>query len=229
MLWTFASENGKTGSIPTAWIGKDKAESRASCKGCILLDSHDCYAHYGTPAIGHASLSKAAARGEDRSMERAFKNRSVQAKMVRIGAIGEPGVLPLSWWKKIRATAKSAKLDVIAYTHRWRKRPDLAKEAMASCDSMDEVDEALRMGFRVAVVLPEDHKGLRFTTPGGAKGLVCPAIATGHKVQCNECRKCDASRPGPVIGFPNHGPKARGIRRSRAAKAAKEQKDAESL
>ena len=206
VLWTYASDNEKTGSIPTAWIGKNKAESRATCGDCPLLESGQCYAHFGTPAIGHAALSKAAARGADRSMERAFQNRSVRAKMIRVGAIGEPGVLPLSWWQGVRAAAKKAGLDVIAYTHSWRVRPDLAGESMASCDDIFAVDEALAMGFRVAVVLPEDHACARFVTPGGAKGIVCPAILTNHKVQCNECRLCDGSKPGPVIGFPDHGP-----------------------
>ena len=34
--------------------------------------------------------------------------------------------------------------------------------------------------------------------------VVCPEQATG-RVTCNDCRLCDASRPGPVIAFREHG------------------------
>jgi cytochrome c5 len=96
---------------------------------------------------------------------------------------------------------------------------------MASCDDLSEVDGALAAGFRVAVVLPWNHEG-RFTTPNGAKGIVCPAMAAeskGRKVTCNDCRLCDGSKPGPVIGFPNHGPQA--SHKRRAAKNLKEWHD----
>ena len=69
-------------------------------------------------------------------------------------------------------------------------------------------DEAIGLGFRATVVLPYDFKGRRFTTKGGAKGIVCGAILS-DKVTCNNCRLCDASKPGPVIGFVDHGPQHR--------------------
>ena len=65
------------------------------------------------------------------------------------------------------------------------------------------------MGFRVAAVLPWSFQGRTFTTPGGTKGIVCPAILSPEKVTCNDCRLCDGSKPGPVIGFPDHGPGTR--------------------
>lgn len=217
-LWTGTTSNSKTGNVPTLWIGRTRKESKASCKGCPLLDNGDCYAQYGTPAIGHSSMIKARDKGKNYSLASALLNSRRSAKMARFGAIGDPSALPMAYLHKAMKAVKAFGLDVVAYTHHWRAKPELAGLFMASCDSLADADTAIAMGYRVAVVLPWDHEG-RFTTPEGAKGIVCPAIAAdakGRKVTCNDCRLCDGSKRGPVIGFPDHGPS--GSAKQRAAK-----------
>ncbi len=226
VLWSARSSNTKTGDVPTAWIGRTRFESKVSCLDCPLLANGSCYAQFGTPAIAHSSMIAAADRGKSRTMMEAINGRSPTARMLRVGAIGEPGRLHLSWWRAVRAAATAAKLDVLAYTHQWRNRPDLAKHSMASCDTLAEADEAIAMGYRATVVLPADHVTPQFKTPGGAIGIICPAIQSKilnvkKPVTCNSCRLCDGAKKGPVIGFPDHGPKVR-----KYTRAQKKQKEA---
>ena len=215
-MWTGTTTNTKTGDIPTLWVGSTRDESKASCKGCPMLDN-GCYAQSGTPAMGHSSMIRAAARGKKYTLRAALGTAKRSAKMARFGAIGDPGALPKSYLDKAINAVRSIGLDVIGYTHHWQTKAHLAGVFMASCDTLAQADEALTKGWRVAVVLPWDHTG-RFETPNGAKGIVCPAMAAeekGRTLTCNDCRLCDGSKPGPVIGFPNHGPQVSHKRRAR--------------
>jgi len=83
---------------------------------------------------------------------------------------------------------------------------------MASCDSLVAADEAVDAGWRATVILPWNSP-LDVVTPAGRDVLVCPE-QTKRGVNCNTCGLCDASRRGPdVIGFLDHGPRARGLKR----------------
>ncbi len=212
-MWTGTTKNVKTGNVPTLWVGKTREQSYDSCKGCKLLETKDCYAQFGTPSMAHKSMIRAADKGKDYSLKQALMDSRRSAKMARFGAIGDPGALPLDYITKAIAAVRKAGLDPVGYTHHWRDKPELAGVFMASCDDLSEVDDALAKGFRAAVVLPWDHEG-KFTTPGGAKGIVCPAMVK-QGLTCNDCRLCDGSKRGPVIGFPNHGPQVQHLLRKR--------------
>ena len=205
-LWIKGSTNSKTGDVPTMYIGRTRDESRESCKGCPLLEDGSCYAQFGTPAIAHSGMTKAHERGKDYSLKTALDGSRRAAKMARLGALGDPGAL-----RNVKAVIRKIRdfgLDAVGYTHHWRGRPELAGELMASCETLEGADQAIDNGYRAAVVLEADFKGRKFTTPKGRNGIVCPAILS-DKVTCNDCRLCDGSKPGPVIGFPDHGPKSR--------------------
>tara|TARA_R110002167_G_scaffold86297_1_gene233653 strand:+ start:513 stop:1250 length:738 start_codon:yes stop_codon:yes gene_type:complete len=214
-LWISSVKNRKTGDVPTLAIGRTREESKASCKGCTLLESGDCYAQYGTSAMGHASMEKAHARGKDYSLKAALLGAKRSAKMARFGMIGDPAALGIDYIKKAVGIVNSFEMAAVGYTHHWKKAPEFAGILMASCDNISEVDTAMDMGYRATVVLPWDHEG-NFTTPEGRKGIVCPAISKGRT--CNTCLLCDGSKKGPIIGFPNHSNKAR----AKLAKAKKQ-------
>lgn len=219
-MWTGTTTNTKTGDVPTLWVGSTREESKASCKGCPLLESKQCYAQFGTPSIGHGSMIRAAKKGKRYTLKAALQASKRSAKMARFGAIGDPAALPMEYLRKAIKAVRSVGLDPVGYTHHWRSKPELAGVFMASCDSLEDCDDAIAMGYRATVVLPWDHTG-KFTTPQGATGIVCPAMTAeekGASVTCNECRLCDGSKAGPVIGFPNHGPKD--AHKRRAAKSA---------
>jgi hypothetical protein len=213
VYWTPGTTNHKTGDVPTAHVGATREESIASCQGCPRLAHRNCYAQFGAPGLGHVNIIKRAARtGERYDLASALLNRHPDARMVRVSSVGEPGRLPLSWWQTTAREVRRIGLALVAYTHVWRERPDLAPYAMASCETPAEADEAIAAGFRATVVLPHDFEGRAFTTPAGRRGVVCPAmVAKG--VSCNTCRLCDASRKGPVVGFLDHGPQNRGVQR----------------
>ena len=212
-LWTETTSNTKTGPVPTLAIGRTREESKASCVGCKHLTNKTCYAQNGTVAMGHNAMVKAYAKDPEPerrySLRRALANRRLSAKMVRLGSIGDPGALPGGYLARVLDVIKGEGLDPVGYTHHWRGRPDLAGLLMASVDTLHEADEAIRAGFRAAVVLPWDWKARRFTTPEGHVGIVCPAILKPDVVTCNTCRLCNGAKAGPVIGFPDHGPKVR--------------------
>lgn len=78
---------------------------------------------------------------------------------------------------------------------------DLRIWLMASCETLDQADEAAARGWRAAALLPRDHEGTTFRTPEGRAGVLCPWDRDG--TTCNTCRMCSVwEHPeGPVIGF----------------------------
>ena len=221
-LCTATSKNSKIGNVPQIWIGATREESRQSCRdvGCPLLHKKHggqggdgapvCYAQHGTPSFGHSAMARAAARGKDYSLVTALDHASRSARMVRLGAIGDPAALAPIDGAFIRRMVARAGMSLVGYTHGWvlASATQWRGRIMASCDSLEDADRAIDAGWRATVVLPSDHEGRIFSTPARHTGIVCPAILKPGKVTCNTCRLCDGSKDGPVIGFPDHGPGA---------------------
>ena len=220
-LWTARSNNAQTGDIPALWIGETREKSLESCEGCPIMD--DCYSQNGTPALAHSSMIRAMRRGKTYKLRDALLNSVRSARYARFGVIGDPGALPHPYLMKAIGAVKAMGMGVLGYTHHWRDKPELAGIFMASCETLEQCDQAIAAGFRAAVILPWDHEG-PFITPNGAKGEVCPAKtgqALGRKLTCNSCGRCDGSKPGLVVGFPNHGPKYWRKRRDKIRQAVK--------
>jgi hypothetical protein len=153
-----------------------------------------------------ASVGRAFTRGKDYTLQEALRTARRSARMVRYTAIGDGGRVPKAYADDIISTVRAAGLQLVGYTHHWRE-PAVADawrgRLMASADTLADADEAISAGWRTAVVLPEGAGDT--VTPGGHIVKVCPAIKSNNRVTCNDCRLCDASRRGPVIGFPAHG------------------------
>ena len=218
ILWASGTSNRKTGDIPTAWIGETREISYASCNGCPLRE-RDCYAHNGTPAMGHASMIKSYQKNEDKTrydLDTALNSRSVTARYVRMSAIGDAARANPVEVRNAEATTRANGLGWLSYTHFWEEVAERGDQHLftASTGSLEEADTALAAGYsRVTVVLPWDAFASgknTFTTPNGEKGVICPAMsahAKGTRVTCNQCGLCDPKAKGPkVIGFPGHGP-----------------------
>lgn len=221
LLWTDGkrSKNTKVGRVPTLWVGDSRAACRASCKGCPMLpkapkidtlglSKGECYAHTGAPIIAHSSVVKSARKDpEAYTMASALTRRHKAAKMVRLSAIGDVGRVGREVADRIVATARDATLSVVGYTHHWREervRDAWRGRLMASCNSIAAADSAVAQGWRATVVVPESTERVSFT-PKGNKVVVCPAQIAEGKVDCNACRLCDASKPGPIVAFREHG------------------------
>lgn len=204
ILWSARSTNAKTGDVPTAWIGDTIEAARATCAGCPLLDA-GCYAWTGSPRMAFASIRRSA---RDTSLPHALRKRAKSARMVRVSAIGDIGGEGTATRDDIVARVKAVGLAIVGYTHRWRDaatRDVWRGLLMASCDTPGDADRARSEGWRAAVVLPSDAPA-RSVTPAGHTVVVCPAQTSDGRVTCNTCRLCDASKPGPIVGFREHGP-----------------------
>jgi hypothetical protein len=160
-------------------------------------------------------MARAAEGGKDYSMETALDGRSVKAKAVRLTAIGDVAASSslVAYAVAAAAVARAAGLAVIGYTHGHglAHAAPLSGLLMASVDTLQDADTLTAAGWRVAVKLPPTPPGSTpartTTTPAGRTVVTCPVLVRPDAdLTCNACRLCDASRPGPIIGFPDHGP-----------------------
>ena len=221
-LWTATTSNRKTGSVPTLAVGATREQSFESCRDCGLLQGNRadgkgyCYAQHGTPAMAHAQMVKTNRQDPTRyTFERAMSERYVSARMVRFGSIGDPSAIDHDTLRRWIDYVIEQGMSVVGYTHHWHDPANqwLREHFMASCDTFEQVDEAIAMGWRAAVVTDQDYDAMTQRAVDGSPYLLCPAIAStrkeGPKLTCNDCRLCDVKRNRQVIVFPNHGPTRR--------------------
>ena len=220
------SSNIKTGDVPQIAIGTTRAESITSCQAAecaFLATKHGgkggtfrkdgaqiplCYAQYGTPALAHSAMIRSAANGKDKTLRAAFMGSVRSARMLRLGSIGDPGSLSVADGKYIRDMADTMRVKLIGYIHGWTRTTDETQQwrgqIMASCDTLTEADEAIKAGWRPAVVLPRGYDKPTFTTPGGTTGRVCKAQLPKSRATCNTCLMCDGDPTKPPVGFIDH-------------------------
>jgi hypothetical protein len=217
------SGNVKTGDVPTVWVGRNRAQSLASCHGCALLASGDCYAQYGTPLLGQSSISATAAKRKSwrtYAITYALKHRARSARMVRFSALGDVARADRGQVSEAIRETLAAGLAVVGYTHFWRERRAayLRGRLMASTGSVAEAREANARGWRASIVLPAGTVGTVRNDDGTVFAVECPAIAAarlGKTYTCNDCAStkrgalCDASIDAPNVYFADHGPRAR--------------------
>lgn len=77
----------------------------------------------------------------------------------------------------------------------------------ASCDNLNQVDNAMALGIPAATILPEVSEKVTYT-PAGNKVITCPATYN-DKIQCSNCGSgkplCARADRSYAIGFPVHG------------------------
>jgi len=221
VIWLAQTPNLKTGNVPTGYVGTTLAEVRSSCVGCPLLDG-DCYAW-----AGHAR--GAMMRHEERyhqeperfSVDSVLKRRRKTARIARLGAMGDPAHAERDGLWGDLDKLRSADLQVVSYSHFWREdyAQDLRDVCMASCETAEDAENAIAMGWKPSLILPWDHymtSGRRFyLNDGHDEGIVCPAQLKPGAVTCNDCRLCCVSHPVwkagrlKAIGFLDHSRRAR--------------------
>jgi len=226
------STNTKTGDIPQITLTSPlvnaqswpevKEKLRSSCKGCPLLTQENgskCYAWAGRSVMGTASMMKSAlAKPERYSMKEALRTRKAHVRAVRLSPIGDPSAALPEVFTSVVKTIRDNGLRVLAYTHFWKTRGSHLKgQVMASCDSLEDADLAVDLGWRATVVIPSSwpKEQAQGVTPGGNRFVVCPAMLSKARgkakpTQCNDCKLCDATLSGPIVAFPDHGVTASG-------------------
>lgn len=128
--------------------------------------------------------------------------------------LGPDGRPDLEYIAAVNAFA-AARPDVtiIGYSHAWRQlRPDMfvGYSVAASCDTADDIAEAIAAGWAPVTVVPEtDPAGVIGSTVGGRRIVECPNTTRG--VQCVDCRLC--ARPQrATVAFRAHGTRRRAFR-----------------
>lgn len=188
------SRNRKTGPVVQVWIMRQDispvdavktGEDVSVCGNCIHRHFKDgaCYVIPGhaPQATWNAYRAGRYARATPGEVAVILARR-----VVRLGAYGDPGALPGNVIEPIAETAA----EVLAYSHHWRARPDLAAVAMASVDSIAERLEAKAAGWRTFRVTEGDK---------GSGESICPAAEeskTRRPITCKECRACNGNARG---------------------------------
>ena len=222
MLWVGRSTNDKTGDIPQGYVGKDKAQTEKSCKGCPLRGD-GCYHWMGHPRAAQASMQRGYEKKPERyTLAHALGESRRMANYARGAVGGDPWVFSREvveeWIDQIIGEGMKG---LLLYTHfAADKGAHLKGLAMASVDSLDEADSRIREGWRAAMMTHEfkapgskrpqlqhlpEWNGEKFITPDGHEGVVCPAQYKA--VDCNSCGLCDAQRKGkpvPLVIFLKH-------------------------
>ena len=216
-ILTHASANRKTGALDQVWILRADLDPIAAVRaGADASICGDCpHRGDGTGArrscyvnLGQAPRSVYAAwrRGRYPRITRARLAVACYGRAIRLGAYGDPAILPAS---VLRSLTIGAVLHT-GYSHQWRdpRAAHARAYCMASADSEAEAREARAAGWRVF------HVGAPI-----AGAIVCPASAeyrarTGRVVQCADCGLCGgltraglpvAPRVAPIITIAPHG------------------------
>jgi len=151
-------------------------DAKTVCKGCPLASNKGCYVNARTVT----GVQKAYWAGNRPSAKSSDYSALFSGRYVRLGAYGNPSLLPLHKLEKVVKTAKSW----TGYFHDWHlMRPERARKygrfLMASCEPSN-ADKAKKLGLRTFTTrkagdqLPPDE-------------LWCPS---DRGVTCDQCRLC---------------------------------------
>lgn len=203
------TSNSKTGDVPTVWIGRTREESIESCQGCDLLNGA-CYAQKGSPAWALSAMQRAGSKSI--SPKEAIRLMARGARMVRVGAIGDPARVLIDWGEYLRPFVREG-LRIVGYTHFPKERPELRDLFFASADKIAQLREYLSMGWSVTlpvIATAEQFAALQGRTLGGIPVTPCPAQRS-RRVSCNTCRLCAVGSSPRIVVFREHGRTSAGI------------------
>lgn len=202
---TLTSANDKTGNMIQTWILSEHAHpvearrngsDRAYCGDCPMRS--ECYVEWGKAP---ANVWKTFARGGYMDLRRkpALMKRLTMGRMVRLGAAGDPAMIPLQYWLRLLETAEGW----TGYTHQWRQpwAQAMRELCMSSVETAADADIARAMGWRTFRVRAS-------TEPIQPREMACLNETSGRK--CIDCMACDgALKPSAAsVAIVFHGPKA---------------------
>lgn len=208
-LWN-RSNNPKTGDMLQSWIlmrdihpheaivsGRDES----ICGHCIHRRNEDgkrsCYVSMNAPG----QIWKAFQRGRYPQVSPEEASELVAGKKIRIGAYGDPAMVPVEVWKLLIRHASMT----TGYTHQWREMSNEYSDfCMASVDTAEDAAHAKALGYRTFRCITADESLLD-------QEVLCPASAEAGKLTtCDECGLCrgsmsDRSTSIPTIAITVHG------------------------
>lgn len=192
---TWSSSNRKTGDMAQTWILREDVLPTAALKtgadASICGDCphrpvvkggkmrRSCYVNVGqAPQAVWRTLQ----RGGYAEMSPAEAGERLAGRGVRLGAYGDPGMVPVDVWRDLTAHARMH----TGYTHQWRDLDDVwASFLMASADSVEDRREARQRGWRSFYVAPAG-------TERADGAVLCLSEARG--TSCLDCGACAGTR-----------------------------------
>lgn len=199
------SSNRKTGPGVQVWIldrtmhpsdsRRSGTDAKRQCRGCPLSSYRGCYV-IDMPLISIWKKYQAGDYPKHGPGSQEFRDL-FYGKYVRLGAYGNPSLIPLRTVKKIAGLARR----ITGYFHDWHLMPAPRARAygqflMASTHPHD-VKRAWRLGLRT------------FTTgamAGEQHGIEC--LSDSHGITCSQCGLCDGNlrrRDLPNVWIRPHG------------------------
>ena len=198
-------KNKKTGNMLQTWILRSdidpckaflSGQDISVCGNCKHRELGTCYV---TLFYAPWNVYQAYQRCESYTHVSKENMDIIKGRYIRIGSYGDPAAVPIHVWHDLCSIAKGW----TGYTHGWKDcNPDLKKYCMASVDSLQEMKQAIRKGwrtFRVRCIDDEKEKG----------ELTCPAsVEAGKKLNCLQCLSCSgtSSKRKANVCIKAHGP-----------------------
>lgn len=203
------SNNSKTGDMPQVWILRSDlhptealrtGEDVSICGNCpyrpqelgdgaLKKHSRKCYVN----TMSFNAVYKKYANNGYETADLDSLAQLLTGKKVRLGAYGDPSLIPIEILDKILVNCEST-----GYTHRWQNcDEDYSRYLMASCDNAIDVIQATIKGYRTFYVQNIENFDNVTRAVDNIKFAVCPASKEmGKKVQCQDCMICSGTRSG---------------------------------
>jgi hypothetical protein len=192
---TWNSSNRKTGNMAQTWILRqdirptDAVKTRADESICGMCPhrgdvatgaGRSCYVNVGQAP---QAVYRAYVEGKYPRMSPAEAGLRLAGRGVRLGAYGDPAMVPIEVWQDLTADAAMH----TGYTHQWRTLDQAwAHFLMASADSVEDRRDARLSGWRSFFVAPRGA-----AVPDGA--VLCMAERDKPR-SCLDCGACAGTR-----------------------------------
>ena len=207
---TQASENSKTGAIPTS-----TSEQSSCAPSCPFLNK-GCYAKYGPQVIHWRKVSNAE-RGVDWSEFVTLIRKLSKGQLWRHNVAGD---LPhnngeIDYTKLRQLIDANRGRKGYTYTHHTlndhnrvclENANSMGFTINVSTESVEDADHVMTEYNLPATAVVHSEKTDRFyTTESGRKVITCPAALFPGKVTCATCGLCQIADRKFIVAFPAHG------------------------
>ncbi len=190
---------GKSGRIDATY-----ASIKHSCPSTCELKDKGCYAQNSYVGMivqrlerrGRGQTPLAIARAEARAIDAAYDGRNIPPNtFLRLHVSGDSrtvkGTRVLS--KAVTRWLNRGGSMAYTYTHAWRNVPRSAWNSistLASVSTVKEAEQALKLGYAPALVVPEHTDDKSYKLNGSSiTWIPCPA-QTKDDIGCSDCKLC---------------------------------------
>jgi hypothetical protein len=183
-----SGENGKLGriisshiiSVATDPINATKTGDNTDNCGYCPLKNGICYVNYVYLQNLYRKFIGDGYQPLTREILTYVKNSNIG---LRLGSYGDPAIIDIQNWLPLLAACQNG--GIVGYSHQWQEKwfdHRWSKYLMASCETVEQVTIANKMGLRTYRV------GLKEELPMPNESL-CPYTAT-NGIKCSSCMRC---------------------------------------